>query len=230
MKPTGNFTLLWLIGATFHLYFFSCDNATTANIHGELYVRYDADTKELKAEALFSDVVDNELGESVVFPKGVQFINSGMRTVELPGDKIRYEAGVSGQLPIKPEFTWHLKNGEPMSIPAQVTQINGFDIQNSTISLSQGLTIYLNTSHLAPTEKLLLAITDADGKAKNLETKGPTSKMHFKIPGSEVRGLTTGSASLYVVRSKREQKMVEGHALTITTEYYSVPQKVEIVK
>lgn len=195
-----------------------------------LYVRYDADIRQLKAEATFHELINGEKGGSKVFPQGVQFINSGMRTVDLPGGEVRYKAGVAGLLPKETYFNWYGPKGMPITIPALIAKINGFEVEKDTISLSKGISIYLNTSNLEQNEKLVISITDEKGKVKTLETKGPTATTKFKIPGTEIRGLSGGEAQIYIVRTRAHQVEGETHKAIVNTEYYSVAKEIEIVE
>lgn len=209
---------------------YGCDKPALVDTFSELYVRYDADIKELKAEATFFEYSDGKKGEAKVFPSGVQFINSGMRTSELPNGVIRYYAGIAGLLPRETYFTWYGKKGLPNTIKAPITKINGFEIPGDSISLSDGISIYLNTSNLKGTEKLVLSISDTNGNVKNLETKGPTATTKFSIPGRELKGLSSGEAALYVVRSNSEEFNGETYTGVVTSEYYSFQRKIKIVE
>ena len=98
---------LFIFTLSASLLILGCEKQATKDTYAELYVRYDADIKELKAEAGFNEIVNGEIGENKIFSSGVQFINSGMRTIELSDDEIEYRAGISGLLPKEVSFTWN---------------------------------------------------------------------------------------------------------------------------
>jgi len=209
---------------------YSCEEPIQQDTLAELYVRYEADVKQLKGEGSFYEYNNGVKGESKVFTRGVQFINSGMRTTDLNDGLVRYYGGIGGLLPKETYFTWYGEGAKANTVYAPITKINGYEIEKDTISLKDGLGIYLNTSNLEKTDKLVLAITDAKGKAKNLETKGPTTTTKFKIPGRELKGLSPGEAQIYVVRSYSDELNEETYKAVINAEYYSKPKKIEIVE
>lgn len=213
------------------LFFSACTAPPEANTFAELYIRYDDETKALKAEALFFELADEKIGASKVFPGGVQFINSGMKTVELPGNKVRYAAHLDTGLPKSLSFTWPGPKNEPQATQVKLSRIGKISIgENDTLSISKGLRLIVEGQNLDASEKLILSFMDKKRQGKTLETKGPTSTMTFNIPGKEITGLALGPAELTIVRSRTEKITGQGRAGTITTDFYAAPILFEIIE
>lgn len=220
------FTFLLLFG----LLLTSCGETIEQQTLANLYLRYDADVKKLKAEATFSTLAADGTQKPKLFPNGVQFINGGMRTLEQPDGEIRYTADFSGSIPLEIDFHWDLSKEKPTVVAVPLAKIKGYTIKENTLSLKDGFSISLTTSSLKKGDKLVLAITDSNGQAKNLETRGPTNTASFQIPGTELKGLSTGPASIYVVRSEVMEKNEEHFKAIMNTEYYSLSKSIEIIE
>jgi hypothetical protein len=221
-----------------YLFFFALASLLTAcqddkpiAMAADLYLRFDQDSKSLKAEALFFEVDSVSKGKNLIFQNGVSLNGTKMPTVSLPGGMVRYELELPGGT-VAPKYVFEFKDnsGQERALPLTINVFEKVGVEATTCQNLPCLNLSFDGPDIGQEEKLVAMFTDSTNTSQSIEIKGPIVKNQIPVAPAQLKRLKPGPATAYLVRSKMASENKDGILAKKLTEFYSSSVKVEINK
>ena len=197
-------------------------------LYGELYVRYLASERQLKAEASFLEGDSLADARPVSFEQGISFLGSGMVPRSLPGEVTRYQYQEKLDYPESFRFGLIPPQGERVEVEFSMEPLGDFTIDGE-VSKTSGFTLRAQGSTLSDEESLILLFSDANNKANTIILKGPSEKIQHTFLGKQLSGFALGKHQLYLVKKRQSTLENDWLSANAVIEYYTAIQQVDIL-
>ena len=185
----------------------------------ELYVRYEAETQKILAEASFSSLNDKGNIVPLNLQGGVAFLSSNMEKKELPLGKIRFSYEHKGELPETLTLSWNNAKGSKISMTLDAVKIGDFKF----LSENDSYILSFDSPPLTKEESLVLLFTDANQKMLNKQFDGQINGNSILLNNNDLAELSTGKGFLSLVRIKKYTEKGGDYECNTTYSFYSKP-------
>ncbi len=189
------------------------------------YVRFDAVSRKVKAEATLYDGTTKQVIE---LPGGIRFQSTEMKVLPVRG--ITYTAEYPAAYTTEQVFVWKNKNGMPGQFKLNLPSIDSFFFENKVLSVKTSANLHWLGKPLSKNETLVFIWEDAkEGKTVPMEVSTTLNEPLIELPAAKIAQLGPGDWSLYLVRKRLEKSEVADYFVESTGEYYTKPISVKVI-
>jgi len=190
------------------------------------YVRYDATGKKIKAEAGLFDAISKV---ALDIPRGMRFQSTEMKALPVRG--ITYSLEFPAAYIQNPVFERKNAQGVSERYPVQVPLIDSFFFETKVISVQVPSFMEWVGKPLEKNETLVFMWENAEkGRTIPMEVSSTLGKPLIEIPAAKLAQIGPGNWSLYLVRKRRERTETLDLVVEKSTEYYTKPIEIRLVK
>lgn len=142
------------------------------------------------------------------------------------GDIYQYEAAMP--FAAKCSFEFQLtKDKKAETYAYELPQVPSFSV-NDSLGLAKGVALTWAGAPLRQGESINLIFEKKDRSTAEATVTGPTAGNSLVIPLVQVKGISPGLWSVYLVRSSKTELVEEDHSITAEGAYYTKPIQVEL--
>lgn len=207
----------------------SDNNAATALLQTEFYVRYLETEQQIKAYASFTYGDSLPALQTYNFLKGVQFQGQEMKGNPLPDRSLRYVYNGNGDFAMGGfSFVYEDPSSKQRSILLKIDPILDFSLPSA--SISKGLNLTLQSAAFQVNESLVLLFLNEKNQAFSTEIKGPFDTQSMQLATAQLNGISPGKHFLYLVRRQLNKSQENNLLMTSEIEFYTKTIEVKIDK
>lgn len=211
------------MGLTF-ITFLACKHSQTAQFECDLYIRYEAATQNLKAEAEIFLLSENGAKSSYHPKSGLAFMGSNMEKKSLDRGRTRYDMNFNGPLPPTLVLSWKDEQANSNMFQLKPLQIQDFEFLPS----EETFTLGMQAEALTKNENMVLLFTDADGQMMNLKKTGPSESALLQFSNNSLQKLAKGKGQLGLVRTKVFLEKQPNCTCQVTFSYYTDYKEIDL--
>lgn len=200
----------------------------TPHLYADYYVRYLAPTRQLKAEARFSESADLQAPATVAKPGALTFMGQRMQARTQNGGPLSYRWAGAQPFPDELIFQYQ-RNDNEYRQEMSLAPLGHFSVQ-APVQASRGFTLAAGGSRLKGNETLVVLLADAQRKASSFSIAGPTTDTVHLIPPEAFSDLKAGPATLYLVKRLKKTMTQADQTVTATIEYYTDTLGVKVLE
>lgn len=196
----------------------------------ELFVRYIAPQRQMKATAEFLEGDSLQNAQPVELPDGLRLQGRPMEARYLTGNRVRYSIEHRADYDPSYKFTFEGLDGQAQDYVLSMKPIKRFEIVGGQASLSKGMTLFVEDGRLLAGERLVLLFSDANNQATTISLGDPAARDTFKIAALRLHKLKPGPHTLYLVKQKRQEEAGKALSVVADMEYYTDTLPFEVVE
>lgn len=190
------------------------------------YVRFDAVSKKVKAEATLHDGASKQI---IDLPGGIRFQSKEMKALPVKG--ITYTTEFPAAYIESPFFDWKNKKGEPFQFKTELPFIDSFFLDKPVLSIKEPANLRWIGAPLDKGETLVFMWENtSEGQTVPMEVSTTLRAPLIEIPAAKLAQVGPGNWSLYLVRKRFGKTEVGEYVVESATEYYTRPIMVKIGK
>jgi len=189
------------------------------------YVRFDAVSQKVKAEATLYDGTTKRVIE---MPGGIRFQSTEMKVLSVRG--ITYSTEYAAKYAQEQVFGWKNKNGVLGQFKLNLPAVDSFFFEPKVLSIKTSANLHWLGKPLSKNETLVFIWEDTkEGKTVPMEVSTTLNEPLIELPAAKIANLGPGDWSLYLVRKRMEKSEIADYFVESTGEYYTKPIKVKVV-
>lgn len=192
----------------------------------DVYVRYLADTKQIRAEASYKE---GSPDLQATAPKnGIKYQNLDMALK--PHQGLTFQKTGAMDFLNKQRFNWADKSGKAYQFEMNMEAIEEYSFANEPLSVKKPVLFRWKGEGLQRGEVLVfLWERIGDGETVKMEIYQDIRDPEIKFTASKIAELKPGKWKLYLVRKKMVKENVDGVDATGILEYYSKTDTLEVI-
>ncbi len=188
------------------------------------YVRFDAESRIIKAEASLLDGASRKIIE---MPGGIRFQSVEMKILPVRG--ITYTAEYAAAYTAQPIFDWKNKNGQVGKFALEAPFIDSFCFDKPVLSIKKSANLLWVGEPLTKGETLVFIWENTqEGKTVPMEVSSTLGASLIELPAAKIAQVGPGDWSLYLVRKRYRKTEVDDFLVESNGEYYTKPIKIKI--
>jgi hypothetical protein len=188
------------------------------------YVRYDAASKAVKAEATLQEATKKTALE---IPGGIRYQSMEMVLAPVYGLKYRYDYNAS--FLTEHVFEWRDKQNAKQAFKIRFQPIDSFSLTGSTLKNTAATSLQWEGTALGKGETLVLMWENAEkGLTLPMEVTSTSGMPLIDIPAGKLKSLEPGNWTLSLVRKKLVKETINTLPASCILEYYTkaIPIKI----
>ncbi|MBN8678051.1 MAG: hypothetical protein J0M29_07480 [Chitinophagales bacterium] len=207
------------------LAFIQCKEAPAPPKHVlQCYVRYDAASRNVKAEATLRDAVSKNILD---IPGGIQFQATAMKLIPVMGNT--YTLEFPAAFTPKVDFEWNNAKQKKGIFQLDMPAIDSFFFSSAKLSVKEPTFLQWRGEALSAAETLVFMWEKADGSnTVPMEVSTTLGKPLIEIPAAKLAQLGAGEWKLYLVRKRAGKADNPDYAVEYAAEYYTKQKTIVI--
>lgn len=189
------------------------------------YVRFDAVSRKVKAEATLYDGTTKQIIE---LPGGIRFQSTEMKVLPVRG--ITYTAEYPASYTSEQVFDWKNKAGALGQFKLNLPSIDSFFFDAKVLSVKNSANLHWSGKPLSKGETIVFIWEDIkEGKTVPMEVSTTLNEPLIELPAAKIAQVGPGDWSLYLVRKRLEKSEIADYFVESTGEYYTKSIQVKVV-
>lgn len=188
------------------------------------YVRYDAASRKVKAEA---SLLDGATKQIIDFRGGIRFQATAMKLFPVRG--IKYDTEYAAAYLPEQVFEWKNNKGEIRQYQLMLPSIDSFFFDTKELSIKNSAHLQWIGKPLENNETLVFIWENqVEGKTVPMEVSTTLGEALIEIPAAKIAQVGPGEWTLYLVRKRPGKAELNDFLVESMAEYYTKPIKLTI--
>jgi hypothetical protein len=190
----------------------------------DCYVRFDAYSQKVKAEAILHDGATKQV---IQMPGGIRHQFTEMKILPVRG--ITYMAEFPAAFTTEQIFEWKNSKGEKTQFKLNLPEIDSFFFDTKVLSTKNPANLRWIGKPLTKGETIVFIWENAEtGKTIPMEVSTTLGAPLIEIPAAKIAELGPGDWTLYLVRKLKGRAELANMFVESTAEYYTKPIKIKV--